>query len=160
VGQNLKGGRPASLNIRTIKIRTIFPVDNFKGSPLWLFLPFPAFDCVHIFYCLNGTGKCIILKQNNIIISEGMFVRSLISNTAIEPLAHLLQAVDWTKIATVFQEFYDLRNKAEMNYNLYAILDDEENDWIEEPKILLSDVAKILLWSRRKQWKDKILKVA
>lgn len=80
--------------------------------------------------------------------------------TVIEPLAHPLQAVDWTKIATVFQEFYDLRNKAEMNYNLYAILDDEENDWPEEPKILLSDVAKILLWSRRKQWKDKILKVA
>jgi len=26
-----------------------------------------------------------------------------------------------------------------------------------EPKILLTDVAKILLWSRRGQWKDKIL---
>jgi len=81
-------------------------------------------------------------------------------NTIIEPLAHPVQAVDWTKIASVFQEFYDLKNKSEMNYSLYAILDDEENDWPEEPKILLTDVAKILLWSRRKQWKDKILQEA
>jgi len=79
------------------------------------------------------------------------------ANAVIEPLAHPVQAVDWTKIASVFQEFYDL-NKAGANYELYAILDDENNDWPDEPKILLSDVAKILLWSRRKQWKDKILK--
>lgn len=82
------------------------------------------------------------------------------ANTVIEPLAHPIQAVDWTKIATVFQEFYDLRNKTEMGYDFYAILDDEDNDWPDEPKILLSDVAKILLWSRRRQWKDKILKAA
>ncbi|MFZ6007550.1 MAG: DUF1828 domain-containing protein [Nitrospirota bacterium] len=81
------------------------------------------------------------------------------ANAVIEPLAHPVQAVDWTKIASVFQEFYDL-NKAGANYELYAILDDEDNDWPDEPKILLSDVAKILLWSRRRQWKDKILKAA
>ena len=82
------------------------------------------------------------------------------TKTIIEPLAHPIQAVDWTKIATVFQEFYDLKNKTEMDYNFYAILDDEDNEWPDEPKLLLSDVAKILLWSRRRQWKDKILKEA
>lgn len=75
----------------------------------------------------------------------------------IEPLSHPLQAVDWTKVATVFQEFYDLKNNSALaDHTLYAILDDEDNDWPEEPKILLSDVAKLLPWSRRHQWKDKI----
>ncbi|TAN45900.1 MAG: DUF1828 domain-containing protein [Nitrospirae bacterium] len=86
------------------------------------------------------------------------FIKS--ANAIIEPLPHPIQAVDWTKIATVFQEFYDLKNKPEAGYTLYAVLDDEDNEWPDEPKVLLSDVAKILLWSRRRQWKDKILKVA
>lgn len=86
------------------------------------------------------------------------FIKS--AKAIIEPLPHPSQAVDWTKIAAVFQEFYDLKNKSDAGYTLYALLDDEDNEWPDEPKILLSDVAKILLWSRRRQWKDKILKAA
>ncbi|MBI5408854.1 MAG: hypothetical protein HZA14_05765 [Nitrospirae bacterium] len=47
-----------------------------------------------------------------------------------------------------------------MRKSIIIVSDDEENDWPEEPKILLSDVAKILFWSRRRQWKDMVLKVA
>lgn len=35
-------------------------------------------------------------------------------------------------------------------------LDEEDDGWPDEPKVLLSDVAKILLWSRRRQWEDKL----
>lgn len=38
--------------------------------------------------------------------------------------------------------------------------DDEDKHCSDETKLLLTDVAKILLWSRRRQWKDKILEKA
>lgn len=86
------------------------------------------------------------------------FIKS--ANAVIEPLPNPAHSGDSAKFALVFQEFYDLKHKADMGYNLYAILDDEENEWPDEQKILLSDVARILPWSRRGQWKGKLLKAA
>jgi hypothetical protein len=65
------------------------------------------------------------------------------------PLACLY--INPVKKKTALTDLKYFENKSDARYIFYAILDNEYNDWPDEPKVLLSNVAKIRLWSRRWQ---------